>query len=552
MSKSAHNVELLRAIGAELPTRDALLQMLHEQNTKINTLQDQCETLTREKEKADDVVDQKSDVIATQKKRIEQLEEYLRLMKHNRYGSSSEKNIYQQELFNEAELLADGQGDEDDTAGEDESSAEPKKKRRGKKGLSPSLPRIQIHHRLSDEEKEGAIDTFFEKTKEELDIIPAQVRVIEHMQEKAVFADEQGKRTIVTAAKPAHPLGKAIASISLLVYVIISKYADGLPLYRLEGILKRYGGDITRTTLANWLIRLSVEFQPVVNLLEEHQLSSDYMQGDETRMKVLKEPGMSPTSHKQMWIMRGGPPGEMSVLFHYDKTRTKSVAERLLREFEGSYFQSDGYAAYDAICEAKGIIHLGCWDHARRKFVEVVWAAPKSKGKKKAKKNTPPSKAQVALSMIDALYAIERKIKDMSDEERRDYRQTHSMPKLTKLHEWLVTNEPKIDKDSKTYKAISYTLNQWLKLIRYCEHGSLRMSNILAENAIRPFAVGRRAWLFADTPAGAKASAIYYSLIETAKANGIEPYEYLKYLIENIAAADTVEAYEALLPWNMK
>lgn len=552
MSKSAPNVELLRAISAELPTRDALLQMLHEQNTRINTLQNQCETLTREKQKTDDVVDKKSDVIAVQKKRIEQLEEYLRLMKHNRYGSSSEKNIYQQELFNEAELLADGQGDEDDVADEDEASAHPKKKRSRKKGLSPSLPRIQIHHRLSDEEKQGAIDTFFEKTKEELDIIPAQVRVIEHMQEKAVFADDNGKRTIVTAAKPAHPLGKAIASISLLVYVIISKYADGLPLYRLEGILKRYGGDITRTTLANWLIRLSSELQPVVNLLEEHQLSSDYMQGDETRMKVLKEPGMAPTSHKQMWIMRGGPPGQMSVLFHYDKSRAKSVAERLLREFEGTYFQSDGYAAYDAICKAKGIIHLGCWDHSRRKFVEAIRGAKTLNGTKKAKKKTSPSKAQVALSMIDALYAIERKAKEMSDEERLDYRQTHSMPKLNKLHDWLEINEPKIDKDSKTYQAISYTLNQWPKLIRYCEHGSLRMSNILAENAIRPFAVGRRAWLFADTPAGAKTSAIYYSLIETAKANGIEPYEYLKYLIENVAAADTVEAYEALLPWNMK
>ncbi len=293
MGNSASNVELMRAIGAELPTRDALLQMLHEQNTKINTLQDQCEALTRDKQKTDDVVDKKSDVIAAQKKRIAQLEEYLRLMKHNRYGSSSEMNIYQQELFNEAKLLADGQGDEEDAV--DESSAEPKKKRGGKKGLSPSLPRIQIHHRLSDEDKEGAIDTFFEKTKEELDIVPAKARVIEHMQEKAVFADDSGRRTIVTAAKPAHPLGKAIASISLLVCVIISKYADGLPLYRLEGILKRYGGDITRTTLANWLIRLSRELQPVVNLLEEHQLSSDYLQGDETWMKVLKEPGMSPT-----------------------------------------------------------------------------------------------------------------------------------------------------------------------------------------------------------------------------------------------------------------
>ena len=144
------------------------------------------------------------------------------MYKRQRYGSSSEKNINQLELFNEAELLADGQGDKDDVGEEDESSTKAKKKRGSKKGLSPSLPRIQIHHRLSDEEKEGAIDTFSEKTKEELDIIPAQVRVIEHMQEKAVFSDGHGKRTIITAAKPAHPLGKAIASISLLVYIIIS------------------------------------------------------------------------------------------------------------------------------------------------------------------------------------------------------------------------------------------------------------------------------------------------------------------------------------------
>ena len=181
------------------------------------------------------------------------------------------------------------------------------------------------HVNSTAEQQPGFIWRLTGDGKEELDIIPAQVRAIEHMQEKAVFSDGHGKRTIITAAKPAHPLGKAIASISLLVYIIISKYADGLPLYRLEGILKRYGGEITRTTLANWLIRLSSELQPVVNLLEEHQLSSDYMQGDETRMKVLKEPGMSPTSHKQMWIMRGGPPGQMSVLFHYDKSRAKSV-----------------------------------------------------------------------------------------------------------------------------------------------------------------------------------------------------------------------------------
>lgn len=541
MAKSAQSTKLIRKIGADFPTRDALLIALHEQHNHINSLE-------IEKDQAIDVIDKKSEVIASQQKRIEQLEEYLRLAQRHRYGAASEKNVLQGELFNEAELLTDGQGDHSDQPEDDEQN-KPKKKNRGRKGLSASLPRTQQFHYLSDEQREGAIDTFFEKTKEELDIIPAKVQVIEHMQEKAVFADADGNRTLVTAEKAPHPLGKAIASVSLLVYIIISKYADGLPLYRLEGILKRYGGDITRTTMASWLIRLSVELQPVVNLLEEHLLASAYIQCDETTIQVLKEPGMSPTSKKYMWVMRGGPPDRTVVTFNYDKSRAGSVADRLLVGAECAYFQSDGYSGYDAVCTASGIIHLGCWDHVRRKFVEALNAAPKLKSNNKI-----PSKAQVAIAKIGALYTIERKMDELEldDDERKAYRVKHSLPKLEALHEWLTENKPKIDKDSKTYKAISYALNQWPKMVRYCEHGSLRISNILAENAIRPFAVGRKAWLFADTPAGARASAIYYSLIETAKANGIEPYDYLKFLIENIATADTVEAYEALMPWNMK
>jgi transposase len=521
-----------------------LLVALEEQHTHI-------ETLEHEKDQAIDVIEKKSEVIAAQKKRIEELEQNLRLAQRHRFGARSEKekNVLQGDLFNEAEVLSDGQGDKSDQTDEESSARKPKKKSGGRKGLSSSLPRTQVFHELSDEEKAGAIDTFFEKTKEELDIIPAKAQVIEHLQEKAVFADESGKRRLVTADKPPHPLGKAIASVSLLVYIILSKYADGLPLYRLEGILKRYGGDITRTTMANWLIRLSTELQPVVNLLEEHLLSCPYIQCDETTIQVLKEPGMSPTSKKYIWVMRGGPPGKTVVTFNYDKSRAGAVVSRLLAGAQCAYLQTDGYAGYDAICAVKGIIHLGCWDHARRKFVDAVNAAPKLKTKKKK-----TSKAQVAIGKIGALYTIERKINelDLDEDERQAYRAKHSLPKLAALHEWLIENEPKIDKDSKTYKAISYTLSQWPKLIRYCERGSLRISNILTENAIRPFAVGRKAWLFADTPAGARASTVYYTLIETAKANGIEPYEYLKFLIDNIATADTVEAYEALMPWKMK
>jgi hypothetical protein len=158
----------------------------------------------------------------------------------------------------------------------------------------------------------------------------------------------------------------------------------------------------------------------------------------------------------------------------------------------------------------------------------------------------------VALSLINTLYRIERELKALDSDERYAQRQARSVPALNKLKQWLDVNQQKIAKDSLTRKALDYTLNQWPKLIRYCEHGDLSLSNILAENAVRPFVIGRKAWLFADTPAGAKASALYYTLIETAKANGLEPYAYLSYVIGNMANAETVEQWEALLPWNMK
>jgi len=154
--------------------------------------------------------------------------------------------------------------------------------------------------------------------------------------------------------------------------------------------------------------------------------------------------------------------------------------------------------------------------------------------------------------MINRLYRIERQIKDLPDEQKYYLRQLRSVPQLALLHIWLQTQAPKLAKGSKTREAVDYTLNQWPKLIRYCDDGSLRISNILAENAIRPLALGRKAWLFADTPAGARASAIYFSLIETAKANGLEPYDYLRRVIEKMPYAETVEDWEALLPWNMK
>lgn len=489
-------------------------------------------------------LDDKNHVIREQEKRIRLLEEYLRLAEVQRFCASSEKLPFQSDLFDEAELEVtlselEAQLPEDEWV-------RPRKKSR-KRGFNENLPRIQIHLRLLEDEKAGADKTFFTKVKEELDIVPAQVRVLEYWQEKAVFGGD-GQDTLVAARRPAHPLGKCFASPSLLAHIIVSKYADGLPLYRLEGILKRYGGEISRSNMAHWIVRLHEVFLPLINLIREVQLEGDYLQGDETRMPVLKEPGKTAQSDKWMWVVRGGPPDKPAVLFDYDPSRAGSVPERLLEGFTG-VFQADGYSGYNRVCQANGITRIGCLDHARRKFVEASRAA---EGSKKQTKAAQPSKADVALSKIRKLYAIEKQIKDLDDDKKKEARLALSVTVLEDLKVWLEKNASRVPKDSLTHKAITYTLNQWEYLIGYCQDGKLNISNALAENAIRPFAVGRRAWLFADTPQGARASATCYSLVETAKLNGLDPHSYIGHVLEHIAEADTVEKLEVLLPWNVK
>ena len=479
---------------------------------------------------------------------IKVYEEAERLAKIQKYAASSEKSKCQFDVFDEAELeqaLSDLEDQIDTEEAQQENRPARKKSRKKRTGFSPDLPRVRVELTLSDEEKAGATNTFFSRVKEELDIIPAQAQIIEYWQEKAVFGDEIGENTIVSAKRPVHPLGKSIASIALLAYVIVSKYADALPLYRLETILKRYGGSISRTTMANWIIRLNTVLMPLINLLREQQVMATYLQADETRVQVLKEDGKSAQSDKWMWLIRGGPPDKPVVLFNYDASRSQDVPVRLLDGFKGT-LQTDGYAGYNKVCRDNGIQRIGCWDHARRKFVEASKAAsPKKKGNK-------VSKADVAIGKIRKLYRIEDKIQHFSADEKRVARQELSLPILADLKDWLENNIHRLPKGSKTYNAIYYTLNQWDSLIGYCSDGDLRISNALAENAIRPFAVGRKNWLFSDTSRGAHASATCYSLIETAKANGLEPFKYIHHVLSKIGTAETVEDIEALLPWNVK
>ena len=532
---------------AELLSRDKAINERDRVIQERDSIIEERDSVIQER---DAVIKNQDEIVKEREHYIEILEELLRWKRTQRFAASSEKSTHQIHLFDEAEMeaeidrlreqLPDGvEGDANDD------STKPSRNRR-QRGFSESLLRERIELTLTDEQKVGAIKTFFTKVKEELEFIPAQLKVLEYWQEKAVFAQADGEEQIIAATRPAHPLGKCSVTTSLLAYIITSKYADGLPLYRLERMLKRLGHEVSRTNMAHWIIRLDDVFKPLIHLMREVQNSCSYLQADETRIQVLKENGKAAQSDKWMWVTRGGPPNQPSVLFDYDPSRAGSVVVRLLDDFTG-ILQADGYSGYAKICRQNKLTRIGCWDHARRKFVEATKGVkPQGKGKK-----ITTSKADVALGHINKLYVIEREIKDLSIDERYRLRQELSLPKLNAFKAWLEQNVTKVMKDSLTRKAMEYTLNQWDSLIGYCERGDLQISNVLAENAIRPFALGRKAWLFADTPQGARASATCYSLIETAKANNLEPSAYIGHVLDHIAEADTLEKLEALLPWNI-
>ena len=212
---------------------------------------------------------------------------------------------------------------------------------------------------------------------------------------------------------------------------------------------------------------------------------------------------------------------------------------RLLDGYRG-YLMTDDYAGYNAVAARDGIERLGCWAHARRKFVEAQKVQPKGK----------TGRADVALSLINKLYSIERDLKDADHNERLDVRQQRSQPLIDQLKAWLDKTQPQVAGQTALGKAVNYLASNWSRLVRYIEGGHLPIDNNRAENAIRPFVIGRKNWLFSDTPKGATASAQIYSLIETAKANGQEPYAWLRHILERLSAASRVEDYEALLPWN--
>ncbi len=478
-----------------------------------------------------------------QQAKIDQLQEQLNLLLHKRFAPSSEKAPAEQlSLFNEAE--ADEEPVDEDT--QVTIIAEHERKKRGRKALPESLPRIRVEHDLPESAKSCPcgcqLTRIGEEISEQLDIIPAKVQVIQNVRFK--YACKGGcEETIKTAPLPAQPIPKSNASPGLLAHIAVSKYQDALPLARQEKILQRIGVDIPRATLANWMIHLGRLIQPLINLMCETLLGYDILGMDETPIQVLKEVGRSPTTNSYMWVQRGGPPGQPVVLFHYAPSRGHGVVLELLPDYQG-FVQVDGYEAYEtAATLLPGITLVGCMAHARRKFDEAV----KAQGK-----NPRTGKAMMGLSYIRKLYRLEKTLKDASPEGRYLARQAQAKPILDALREWLDKSLPEVPPETLTGKALNYLNNQWDKLIRYLDDGRLSIDNNATERTIRPFVIGRRNWLFSDTPKGASASANLYSLIETCKANGLEPYHYLRYLFRELPKAQSLEQIESLLPFNME
>ena len=479
--------------------------------------------------------------------KVAQLQEQVALLRHKLFSPKSERSPEdadspQLAMFNEAEELIEAPAAAPAEAEAEAEEVVASVKRRGKrKPLPANLPRMEIIYELPAHELTcecGACKQIIgEEISEQLEIIPMQVRVIRHV--RKTYACKACETAPTTADKPAQLIEKSLATPSVLAMLLTTKYADGIPLYRFKKMLSRHGVDLPRQTLARWVIQSGELLQPLLNLLRDKLLDYPVLHCDETRLQVLHEPGRDPTAQSWMWVQSGGPPDTPIVLFDYSTSRAQEVPLSLLEGYRG-YLMTDDYAGYNAVAAQDGIERLGCWAHARRKFVDAQKVQPKGK----------TGRADMALNLINKLYGIERDLKDASEAGRLLDRQQRSRPLLEQLKAWLDKTQPQIAGQTALGKAVNYLASNWSKLVRYVEGGQLPIDNNRAENAIRPFVIGRKNWLFSNTPKGATASAQIYSLIETAKANGQEPYAWLRHILERLPSASSVEDYEALLPWN--
>ena len=498
------------------------------------------------------------DTILKQKQEIEELKRKLEHMnevfanaQRARFGQSSEQKNYvlgkdQLSLFNEAEEAQDHKTEEP-TPDTVLIAAHERKKKRSQAEMLNHLPEEEVLLELPEEQLicgkcGGKMKPIGKKfLRHEMQIIPKQVKLLAYY--AVTYACDNCEKATgfahIASVKPPVPLMKhSLASPSTVAYIMTQKYVDGLPLARQEKIWAREGISLSRATMANWVIRCSQTWlKPLYKHMKQELLTHSVIHADETVVQVLKEDNKPATSESRMWLYASAALLRHQVrIFEYQPDRSGKRPESFLRGFTGCLV-TDGYTGYNLVAN---VTHCGCWAHARRKWREAMPDGATVK----------TSKAAVGFQYCNKLFAEERKCASYQPKYRHEHRQNRELPILEEYYAWLKTVHP--EKGSKLEEAVRYSLNQKQQLMAYLDNGEVPISNNLAENAIRPFTLGRKNWLFCDTPKGAETSAIVYSLVESAKANGIEPFAYLQHILVQLpylGKTHSHEELESLMPW---
>ena len=490
------------------------------------------------------------EMVVLRDQEIDLLREQVRLLKAKLFAPKSEKWDVAERSLQGVLFEVEDEPEIEPEDDEKETVIVRRRKKRGRKALPEHLPREIIVHDLEPQEKICACGSemkqFGEEATEELDYQPAVLKVLRHVRYKYACGVCQGvgsdEGAVKIAPAPARMIPQSIAAPGLLAQVITAKFADGLPFYRVERQFKRLGLDLKRATMCNWAYKVAQRMEPLWDMLLKRAKAHSWLQMDETTVQVMGEQGRPNRTKSFMWVIRGGPPDTPIVYYAYHPTRSASVPKKLLEDYQG-IVQTDGYEGYGFLDKQSGVCHAGCWEHARRKFLEAIKGHVKRKRAKKLH-------AEIALEKIGRLYRIEREAKRLAltSDQLLALRKERAEPLVHELHAWLVDLSLKAAPKSLLGKAVAYTLAQWSRLRAYLENGDIPMDTNLVENGIRPFVLGRKAWLFSGHPNGAKASAIIYSMVETAKANGWEPHAWLTHVFNRLPSAQTDEDLSALLP----
>ena len=467
---------------------------------------------------------------------VKSFQEQIDYLKSKLFGRRSEKIVSQEgqltlfdDLASDDTWAEEIDGDEAEPVGEETDVRA--HTRRGRKPLPKDLPRVRVEHDLSAEEKccpecGETRARIGEDISEQLEYVPASLHVIEHVRFKYACARCRGH--VAEAEKPAQPIEKSLAGPGLLAHVITSKYCDHLPLNRQEQILARHGVDLSRKTLCDWALQSAAVLEPVVGAMKAAVVSGDIVNCDETYVPTQDPKNKGSTHQSYLWVYVGDA-AHPFIVYDFTWTRSGAGPREFLGAFEG-YFQADAFAGYNALFnksggdpdEARVIVEVACWAHARRKFHDA--------------RGSDPVHSNQALNQIRRLYRIEKQAKDrdLDAEDVRALRRLESRPVLSELFDWMKDIQPLVLPKSPLGKALTYSLSNQAALERYVDVGELSIDNNAAERALRRVVVGRKNWLFAGSARGGRAAAILYSLIESARRHAHDPFAYLRDLLTRL------------------